>query len=119
MVVDKEGLAQRRFITTGPLYDGLRARRGLTPEDRVIVTGLVRVRPGMPCQDQGSRARQGLIRHDEFSKIFIDRPIFASVLPSSLCSWERSPTVPSDCGYPEVAPPTIVVRASYPGGVRR
>ena len=25
MVVDKEGLAQRRFITTGRLYDGLRA----------------------------------------------------------------------------------------------
>jgi membrane fusion protein, multidrug efflux system len=48
MVVDKEGLAQRRFITTGRLYDGLRAvEEGLTPEDRVIVSGLMRVRPGM------------------------------------------------------------------------
>ena len=49
MVVDKEGLAQRRFVTTGRLYDGLRAvEEGLTPEDRVIISGLMRVRPGMP-----------------------------------------------------------------------
>jgi RND family efflux transporter MFP subunit len=51
MVVDKEGLAQRRFITTGRLYDGLRAvEDGLKPEDRVIVSGLMRVRPGMPVK---------------------------------------------------------------------
>jgi membrane fusion protein, multidrug efflux system len=51
MVVDKEGLAQRRFITTGRLYDGLRTvEEGLTPEDRVIVSGLMRVRPGMPVK---------------------------------------------------------------------
>ena len=51
MVVDNEGLAQRRFITTGPLYDGLRAvEEGLTPEDRIIVSGLMRVRPGMPVK---------------------------------------------------------------------
>jgi RND family efflux transporter MFP subunit len=51
MVVDKEGLAQRRFITTGRLYDGLRAvEEGLTPDDRVIVSGLMRVRPGMPVK---------------------------------------------------------------------
>ncbi|HET9522796.1 MAG TPA: efflux RND transporter periplasmic adaptor subunit [Terrimicrobiaceae bacterium] len=51
MVVDKEGLAQRRFITTGRLYDGLRTvEEGLTPEDRVIVGGMMRVRPGMPVK---------------------------------------------------------------------
>jgi RND family efflux transporter MFP subunit len=51
MVVDNEGLAQRRFITTGRLYDGLRAvEEGLTPEDRIIVSGLMRVRPGMPVK---------------------------------------------------------------------
>ena len=51
MLVDKEGLAQRRFITTGRLYDGLRVvEEGLTPEDRVIVSGLMRVRPGMPVK---------------------------------------------------------------------
>ena len=51
MVVDKEGLAQRRFVTTGRLHEGLRAvEEGLTPEDRVIVDGLLRVRPGMPVK---------------------------------------------------------------------
>jgi RND family efflux transporter MFP subunit len=51
MVVDQEGLAQRRFVTPGRLYEGLRAvEKGLTPEDRVIVSGLMRVRPGMPVK---------------------------------------------------------------------
>ena len=51
MVVDKEGLAQRRFVTTGRLHEGLRTvDEGLTPEDRVIVDGLLRVRPGMPVK---------------------------------------------------------------------
>ena len=51
MVVDKEGLAQRRFVTTGRLHEGLRAvEEGLTAEDRVIVDGLLRVRPGMPVK---------------------------------------------------------------------
>ncbi|MGB7841012.1 MAG: efflux RND transporter periplasmic adaptor subunit, partial [Terrimicrobiaceae bacterium] len=51
MVVDKDGLAQRRFITPGRLHDGLRAvDEGLTAEDRVIVGGLMRVRPGMPVK---------------------------------------------------------------------
>jgi RND family efflux transporter MFP subunit len=60
MVVDKEGLAQRRFITTGRLYDGLRSvEEGLTPEDRVIVGGLMRVRPGMPVKVKEAAPAQG------------------------------------------------------------
>ena len=51
-----------------------------------------------------------------FSKIFIDRPIFASVL-SILIVLVGSIAYLSlpIAQYPEVAPPTIVVRASYPG----
>ena len=60
MVVDKEGLAQRRFVTTGRLYDGLRAvEEGLTPEDRVIVSGLMRVRPGMPVKVKEAAPAKG------------------------------------------------------------
>jgi RND family efflux transporter MFP subunit len=60
MVVDKDGLAQRRFITTGRLYDGLRAvEEGLTPEDKVIVSGLMRVRPGMPVKVKEAPAAKG------------------------------------------------------------
>lgn len=51
MLVDKDGMAQRRFVTPGRLYGGLRAvEEGLTAEDRVIVGGLMRVRPGMPVK---------------------------------------------------------------------
>lgn len=51
MVVDKGGLAQRRFVTPGRLYDGLRViDEGLTAEDKVIVGGLMRVRPGSPVK---------------------------------------------------------------------
>ena len=51
MVVDKDGLAQRRFVTTGRLYDELRVvEEGLTAEDRVITGGLMRVRPGIPVR---------------------------------------------------------------------
>jgi membrane fusion protein, multidrug efflux system len=60
MVVDKDGLAQRRFITTGRLHEGLRAvEEGLAAEDRVIVGGLMRVRPGMPVKVKEASSAQG------------------------------------------------------------
>ncbi len=51
-----------------------------------------------------------------FSKFFIDRPIFAGVLSvliflAGLVSLRSLPI----SEYPEVAPPTVVVRAQYPG----
>jgi RND family efflux transporter MFP subunit len=51
MVVDKDGLVQRKFVTPGRLHEGMRAiDDGLTAEDRVIVGGLMRARPGMPVK---------------------------------------------------------------------
>ena len=51
-----------------------------------------------------------------FSKVFIDRPIFAAVLSILivLVGAIAYRTLPL-AQYPEVAPPTIVVRTSYPG----
>src|ERR671916_1044557 len=51
-----------------------------------------------------------------FSHFFIDRPIFASVLSILLLllggiAYVNLPIAQ----YPEIAPPTIVVRATYPG----
>ena len=51
-----------------------------------------------------------------FSHFFIRRPIFAGVLSvlifiAGLISLYRLPV----SEYPEVAPPTVVVRAAYPG----
>jgi RND family efflux transporter MFP subunit len=52
-VVDGEGTAQYRAVTVGPLVDGLRVvREGLTPEDRVVVRGLQRVKPGVKVDAQ-------------------------------------------------------------------
>lgn len=48
-VVKEDGLAERRLVTLGPLYDGLRVvRTGLTANDWVVTKGLHRVRPGQP-----------------------------------------------------------------------
>lgn len=51
-----------------------------------------------------------------FAHFFVDRPIFASVLSIVLLivgsiAYFQLPVAQ----YPEIAPPTIVVRASYPG----
>ena len=46
-VVNAENIAQKRDITTGRAHGPLRAvLKGLTPEDRVIVNGLMMLRPG-------------------------------------------------------------------------
>jgi HAE1 family hydrophobic/amphiphilic exporter-1 len=52
----------------------------------------------------------------KFPHFFIDRPIFAAVLSilvlvAGLIAW---PTLPIQ-QYPEIAPPTVVVTANYPG----
>ncbi len=51
-----------------------------------------------------------------FSRFFIDRPIFASVISILivLIGIVAYPTLPVG-QYPEIAPPTITVTASYPG----
>jgi multidrug efflux pump len=51
-----------------------------------------------------------------FSRFFIDRPIFAGVLSTLIfvAGLLSLPALPIS-EYPEVAPPTVVVRAQYPG----
>src|SRR5256714_8746560 len=51
-----------------------------------------------------------------FSRFFIDRPIFAGVLSTLIfvAGLLSLPALPIS-EYPEVAPPTVVVRANYPG----
>src|SRR3979411_684401 len=55
-----------------------------------------------------------------FSRFFIDRPIFAGVLSTLIfvAGLLSLPALPIS-EYPEVAPPTVVVRANYPGASRR
>ncbi len=47
-VIDADGTAQYRPVKIGPLIDGLRVvREGVAPEDRVVVAGIQRTRPGI------------------------------------------------------------------------
>jgi RND family efflux transporter MFP subunit len=57
LVVDKENTAQQRYVTLGQLVDKLRVvKDGLEPDDRIIVNGLMRARPGAKVtpEEQGS-----------------------------------------------------------------
>ena len=50
------------------------------------------------------------------SKYFIDRPIFAAVIAIiiSIAGFVASQVLPI-AQYPEIAPPTVVINANYPG----
>src|SRR5262245_5756956 len=57
LVVDAENVARPKFVTLGPVVEGLRViTQGLTPDDNVIVNGLMRARPGAKVTPQQSRA---------------------------------------------------------------
>lgn len=47
LVVDDQSVAQAKYVTLGPVIDGLRVvAAGLQADDRVVVSGLMRARPG-------------------------------------------------------------------------
>ena len=53
LVVDDENVARPKYVTLGPVMDGLRVvTAGLEPDDRVIVNGLMRARPGVKVAPQ-------------------------------------------------------------------
>ena len=55
LVVDAENVARSKYVTLGPVVDGLRViEDGLAPDDRVIVKGLMRARSGSKVTPQGA-----------------------------------------------------------------
>jgi len=46
MVVDAGNAARPKYVTLGPVVDGMRVVNGIAPDDTVIVNGLIRARPG-------------------------------------------------------------------------
>jgi RND family efflux transporter MFP subunit len=53
LVLDAEDVAQPRYVTLGRLVGGLRViKSGLKPDDRVVINGLMRVRPGVKVAPQ-------------------------------------------------------------------
>ena len=52
-VLDADNVARPRYVTLGRLVDGLRViRSGLEADDRVVINGLMRVRPGVKVTPQ-------------------------------------------------------------------
>jgi multidrug efflux pump subunit AcrA (membrane-fusion protein) len=46
-VVDQDGIARQHFVTLGEVVDDLRViKEGVSADDRVVINGLMRVRPG-------------------------------------------------------------------------
>jgi RND family efflux transporter MFP subunit len=62
MAVDGENIARQRYVTLGQAVEGLRViKEGLRDDERVIVDGLMRVRPGAKVtpQEKGAPATAG------------------------------------------------------------
>ena len=114
--------------------DDLRViKDGIGADDRIIVNGLMRARPGAKGARRRSRAPERRARRGaagppqtaeiaagrkpmRISHFFIDRPIFASVVSIVFVilggvAFFRLPIAQ----YPEIAPPTITVSGQYPG----
>jgi membrane fusion protein, multidrug efflux system len=55
LVVDAENVARSKYVTLGPVVDGLRVvTEGLAPDDNVVINGLMRARPGTKVTPQRS-----------------------------------------------------------------
>jgi RND family efflux transporter MFP subunit len=61
LVVDGENIARSKYVTLGAVVDGMRViAAGLTPDDNVIVNGLMRARPGAKVTPQPSSTASAL-----------------------------------------------------------
>jgi len=65
-VVAKDGTVGAKPVQTGPVVNGLRVvRSGLTPDDRVIINGLQRARPGQKVTAQNGEIKPGEAKPNE------------------------------------------------------
>lgn len=64
--INKDNVAAPKYVTLGPVVDGLRViTAGLSPDDTVVVDGLMRVRPGAkvtPQQLEASNPKDQAVR---------------------------------------------------------
>lgn len=118
--VTGDGSVVTKPVRLGPKLHGYRViRSGMTGDETIVVNGLMRARPGTKVKPEMVQLPRGASGGDgamRFAHFFVDRPIFASVLSIVLLivgsiAYFQLPVAQ----YPEIAPPTIVVRAAYPG----
>jgi RND family efflux transporter MFP subunit len=52
-LIENDNAVKQVYVTLGPIFGELRVvREGLTPESRVVVNGLMRIRPGIKVTPQ-------------------------------------------------------------------
>ena len=125
--VAPDGTVVPKPVELGPVTDdNLRViSTGITADDQVIISGLLRARPGQKVTpEQGTIERSAPTpaqrrrpeRLMNISHFFIDRPIFAAVISIliTLVGGVAYFSLPV-AQYPDIAPPSISVTASYPG----
>ena len=124
MVVDADNVARPKYVTLGPVVDGLRVVAGIASRrqrHRQRADPRASGRQGRAASaehaEHGGRARPDAGRTDmRLSHFFIDRPIFAAVLSIVIVivgaiAVTRLPIAQ----YPEIAPPVVRVSGQYPG----
>ena len=56
-IVDQDGIARQRFVMLGDVVDDLRVvKEGVSADDRVVINGLMRVRPGQKVTAEDQQA---------------------------------------------------------------
>jgi len=58
-VVGPDNVATPKYVTPGQIVDGMRVVEGIEPNDKVIVNGLMRIRPGVKVTPQEAPAATG------------------------------------------------------------
>jgi multidrug efflux system membrane fusion protein len=93
LVVDKDNKAVYRSVDLGPKLEGLRiVRSGLEKDDRIVINGLQRVRPGSPIDPQD----RPMVSDETLAALAQQRDALeASHLPTGNSPASPSPTSPS------------------------
>ncbi len=125
-VVNAAAQAEARNVRLGPqVASGYVIEEGLHPGERVVVDGIIRLRPGASVRTVPADASPSANHQAEAggsnrsgrktamnSKCFIDRAVLASVVPSSSSSQASPQYARCRSRIPEVVPPEVVVTAT-------
>lgn len=114
LVVNKDNKVEQRTLETGETYgDKWLVLNGLHNGDRLIVEGSAKVTSGRPSRLLKFRLMEQRLM---FSRFFVRRPVFAWVIAIliMLAGILAIRTLPV-AQYPDVAPPTIKISATYTG----